>query len=268
MIRFACPSCSAVMSVTEDKAGKTGKCPKCQAAFLIPVPGPAAAPPPLVPPPSGPPPVEINPCPGCQGKLTVAVSSLGIDVSCPYCQTVFRAVKAGGSTSPPKLPPRDPVKVRPESAEVLKRKRDDDEDDEEDDRPRRRRRRRRDADDDDDSDVHPVPRRSRRVDRAGGKRTGAVTVRKIDIVSSMKIQGAICFTFGLLFALLEGCLLAVAGALGPSRAFSGILFGTGILFIVVMPVIYGVVGAIGGLIFAVVYNVWAAMIGGLELELE
>src|SRR5262245_50445500 len=121
MIRFACPSCSAVMSVTDDKGGKTGKCPKCQAAFLIPEPESAPAPPEPAPPPVPPPPpsvqmkvtpvapptpaaVEINPCPGCQGKLTVAPSSIGMDVSCPYCQTVFKAVRAGASAVPPPAP--------------------------------------------------------------------------------------------------------------------------------------------------------------------
>ena len=97
MIRFACPGCSSTFSVDDGKAGKSGKCPKCGAAFIIPsAEAPVEAPPPLpvpplpVPPPPVPvpqspaadpnAPVEIDPCPKCQTKLSVAASDLGNDV--------------------------------------------------------------------------------------------------------------------------------------------------------------------------------------------
>ena len=51
MIRFSCPGCGAVYSVTDEKAGKTGKCPKCQTPFTIPA---AEAPAPVAPPPPPP----------------------------------------------------------------------------------------------------------------------------------------------------------------------------------------------------------------------
>src|SRR5262245_61729682 len=100
MIRFACPGCGATYSVDDAKAGKTGKCPKCQGQFVIPA--AEAGPPPL---PSAPPPptpaadasspVEIAPCPGCQARLSVAASDLGVNVECPYCKTVYAAMRAG-----------------------------------------------------------------------------------------------------------------------------------------------------------------------------
>ncbi len=75
MIRFACPGCSATFTVTDEKAGKTGKCPKCQTQFtipaaaveelIIPPPHPTVEPPPpmtsVEPPPPPPPPVEAPP---------------------------------------------------------------------------------------------------------------------------------------------------------------------------------------------------------------
>ena len=36
MIRFACPGCSSTFTVADEKAGKTGKCPKCHIQFTIP----------------------------------------------------------------------------------------------------------------------------------------------------------------------------------------------------------------------------------------
>lgn len=47
MIRFACPGCAAEYSVKDDKAGKSGKCPKCGTQFVIPG---AEVAPPLTPP--------------------------------------------------------------------------------------------------------------------------------------------------------------------------------------------------------------------------
>ena len=49
-----------------------------------------------------------------------------------------------------------------------------------------------------------------------------------------------------------------------AAAVAGIMFGMGIL----MPVIYGVMGFILGVIGAAVYNLVARWIGGIELEVE
>lgn len=134
MIQFACPGCSHVFSVADEKAGKTGKCPKCSAQFVIPeleTPQAGSSPPPI-PQSSDPATVEINPCPSCQAKLTVAVSDLGLDVECPYCKAVYKAKKAGAVATTEERPSR--------------RRRDEDDDDD-DDRPRRKREN---YDDDDD----------------------------------------------------------------------------------------------------------------------
>ncbi len=170
MIRFSCPGCGAVYSVDESKGGKTGKCPKCQTQFQIPLPEGAAAPPPLPasapepaaslpPPPSDPnAPVEIEPCPKCQARLSVAASDLGVDVECPYCKTVYTAARAGAAVSPSKAhlavtDDRPSRRRRDEEDEDDRSSRRRDEDDE-DDRPSRRRQR-----DEEDEDR---PRRKRR----------------------------------------------------------------------------------------------------------
>ncbi len=38
MIQFNCPGCQAPYSVSDEKAGKSGKCPKCQTPFTVPMP--------------------------------------------------------------------------------------------------------------------------------------------------------------------------------------------------------------------------------------
>ncbi|HEX8186700.1 MAG TPA: hypothetical protein VF747_18175, partial [Blastocatellia bacterium] len=49
---------------------------------------------------------------------------------------------------------------------------------------------------------------------------------------------------------------------------SGLIGGMGIISIFIFPVIYGVLGFIGGAIAALIYNFAAGFMGGVELELE
>ncbi|MCU0704954.1 MAG: NINE protein [Fimbriiglobus sp.] len=160
MIRFACPGCSAGFTVADEKAGKSGKCPKCQTRFTI----PAAAGPAPAPAPADDQPVEIQPCPKCGDRLSVMPTDLGLEIECPNCQTVFKALKAGGSAVAPapkggSKPPR-PAVVDDDDDRPSKSKRRDDDDEDDDDRPRKRPSRR---DDDDEDDDRPS-KRSRRDD--------------------------------------------------------------------------------------------------------
>ncbi len=191
MIRFACPGCNATFSVGDEKAGKTGKCPKCQSQFVIPEAegGPAPSSPPPPPPVSDD--VEIAPCPGCQARLSVSASDVGVDVECPYCKTVYTAKRFGATQQPkprrddndaiamvdadrPKSPrrPRDDEEEAPRS-----RRRDRDDDDDEDTRPSRRRR-------DDDEDEEDRPRRKKRRRRsAPATSSAASTALVLGIIS-------------------------------------------------------------------------------------
>jgi hypothetical protein len=208
MIRFACPGCSATFTVDDEKAGKTGKCPKCQAQFVIPavesgvVPAPAAeVPPPL---PTGPAPVEIDPCPKCQTRLSVMPGDLGLDVECPSCQTVFKAVRPG--SAPPAPPPAPPKRSVLESTDdtgtPTSRRRRDDEDD---DRPSRRGRRR---DEDEEEDDDRPSRRGRRDEdddedrprrRSRRRRGGSYEAHRGGLILTFAILGwVICFIFGIM----------------------------------------------------------------------
>ena len=145
MIRFSCPGCEKTLNVPDEKAGKTGKCPQCLTAFVIPeAPAPAEA---------SSEPVEIAPCPKCKMALTVAGDTLGAEVECPGCKTIFTAAKKT------EAPPKPSSRVVTESS-TTRRKPAVDEDDE-DDRPSRRKRR--DPDEDEEED-RPSKRRSSRRD--------------------------------------------------------------------------------------------------------
>lgn len=184
MIRFSCPGCGATYSVDDAKAGKTGKCPKCQGQFVIPAAADGPPPLPSAPAPAADPgaPVEIAPCPGCQARLSVAASDLGVNVECPYCKTVYAAARSGGEAA--SKPVRAPVS-KPAGNDFAfadddkpKRRRDDEEDDrparrsrrdDDEDRPSRRRR-----DDDDEYDDRPKKKkRKSRYDDVESKRITA-----------------------------------------------------------------------------------------------
>lgn len=95
-------------------------------------------------------------------------------------------------------------------------------------------------------------------------------VKKIDVWSLARIQGALTAGFGLLVGILFS-LISLAGAslAGPDSdvpAGLGVLFGAGA--IVFFPILYGVIGIVVGAITALLYNLFAGMVGGIRLEVE
>ena len=96
-----------------------------------------------------------------------------------------------------------------------------------------------------------------------------MVVKSVGVASVAKMYGAISAGAGLvvgaciaLFSMVAGAGLAEAG----ESAWFAPLFGVGA--IVFLPVMYGVMGMIGGAIGAVLNNVFAGMVGGVRLELE
>jgi hypothetical protein len=94
-----------------------------------------------------------------------------------------------------------------------------------------------------------------------------MVLKRVGVLSVGKIMGAIYAVIG----LLAGGLLALFGILGASLGGSqGALpgAGLGLAAIVLCPLIYGVLGFIGGLIAGALYNVFAGVVGGIELDLQ
>ena len=272
MIRFSCPGCGATYSVDDSKGGKTGKCPKCQTQFQIPAPeegavasppAPVAPPPPAYTPPPPPAtdpnaPVEIAPCPGCQARLSVSNSDLGVDVECPYCKTVYKAVRAGATPpAPPPAPPRVSDLETAGSSRSSKRRDDDDDDD---DRPKKRSRR----DDDDDDDDRPSSRKrsSRRDDddddddrpRKKKRRRGGnyEPHRGVMILMFGVLGWVVCVIFGIVAWTMGSADLRKMdeGTMDPegrSMTRIGQILGMiQCIFLVIIIMIYCVIGIVGG----------------------
>lgn len=97
-----------------------------------------------------------------------------------------------------------------------------------------------------------------------------MVVRSIGVGSAAKVMGALYAGIGLLFGGVVSLFSVLGAAFGASQgegsAIVGLLFGVGA--VVVMPIFYGVMGVIGGAIGALLYNLVAGFVGGIELEVE
>ena len=99
--------------------------------------------------------------------------------------------------------------------------------------------------------------------------TRSVCIKSIDILSAGKMLGVFYAFIGLIiggFLSLFAILGIAAGGGGGDVVVGGLITGVGALIIV--PVIYGVLGFIGGIIGSLLYNVVAGMMGGIRFDLE
>jgi hypothetical protein len=90
-------------------------------------------------------------------------------------------------------------------------------------------------------------------------------IKSVGVLSVAKIMGMIYGCMGLIFAPMFLLIGLMGSALGQRNSPLAGIFGVG--FAVLMPVFYGVIGFIAGLIGALLYNLFARWVGGFELEL-
>ena len=86
-------------------------------------------------------------------------------------------------------------------------------------------------------------------------------IKRVHPFSVFKIAGLVYAIFG----LFAGCIFALISlGAGEKAPFP---FG-GALAIIIMPIVYGVAGAIFGAIGAALYNLVAKLVGGVKIKLE
>ncbi len=91
-------------------------------------------------------------------------------------------------------------------------------------------------------------------------------VKSVGVLSIAKIMALVQACLGLIFAplfLLVGVLGSLAGQ--QKTPFAGMF---GVFFALFMPVLYGVIGFLTGAIGGLLYNLFAKLVGGFELEIE
>jgi hypothetical protein len=100
-------------------------------------------------------------------------------------------------------------------------------------------------------------------------------IRKLGILSVAKIQAVMMFVIGLLIGILYGLIVIIyslfgAGIVGGDAALviggGGVVLGIGLM--IGIPIMYGLIGFIAGALSALIYNIFAGMVGGIEMEVE
>jgi hypothetical protein len=97
-----------------------------------------------------------------------------------------------------------------------------------------------------------------------------MVIRKVGIGSLVKVAGVLYALLGLVFGVCFALFATVFGAATAANSdmpgWMGSLFGLGA--IVVLPIVYGVMGAIGGALMGALYNLVAGITGGLEVDVQ
>lgn len=84
------------------------------------------------------------------------------------------------------------------------------------------------------------------------------------------VAGALYLALGLIFGLIMAPIMFFSAALAGRMQFPGALGGAVVaLFILIgVPIFYGIMGFIGGVIASAIYNLVARFTGGLEFEVR
>ncbi len=91
-------------------------------------------------------------------------------------------------------------------------------------------------------------------------------VKRVEPLSAFKV-GIVVYGF---VGLIIGGVVALITLAGTSIARSGLPiagFGMGIAAIILCPILYGIIGGIAAVIAALLYNLAAGWVGGLEVDL-
>jgi hypothetical protein len=99
-----------------------------------------------------------------------------------------------------------------------------------------------------------------------------MVITKLGVMSLGKLMGVMYAAIGLLFGVIYALVAVVGGgamlAMGGNEGAmgGGMMMGMGVAAVAVLPILYGVLGFIGGLITALFFNIAAKYAGGLEVE--
>ncbi len=100
-------------------------------------------------------------------------------------------------------------------------------------------------------------------------------IRKVGVMSAAKIYAVMMLVISLLISIPYGLFIIVYSVFGARLVGgdAGLAVGgggivAGILVMIGLPIMYGIFGFIFGAIGALVYNVFAGFVGGVEIEVE
>ena len=100
-------------------------------------------------------------------------------------------------------------------------------------------------------------------------------IKKLGVLSVAKMYAAMAFVISLLIAIPYGLFIIIFSLIGASgaRGDAGFAIGGfgvvgGIAVMIGLPIIYTIMAFIGRCIGALIYNLFANFVGGIEIEVE
>lgn len=97
-------------------------------------------------------------------------------------------------------------------------------------------------------------------------------VKRIGILSCGKVMGVIYAVLGLIFSVPFGLVMVMGAIIGHNVEEAAppiAIWAVGFAMIFLMPILYGVMGFISGIVTAWLYNTLGVKVaGGLEVDLE
>lgn len=91
-------------------------------------------------------------------------------------------------------------------------------------------------------------------------------VKTVEPLSMGKMLGALYVLLGAIIAVFMGIFAFVGAVSGGNGTATAAVPAVGMM--IFMPLIYGLIGFMGGVILALLYNLVARFVGGVEFEVE
>lgn len=99
------------------------------------------------------------------------------------------------------------------------------------------------------------------------KKFGVLSVAKIQAIMMLLMSLLISIPYGLIFMAFGGMIMG-AGREGAGITAGGSTIVIGLMLMIGLPIFYGVMGFVFGAIGALLYNLFAGIVGGIEIEVE
>jgi hypothetical protein len=97
-------------------------------------------------------------------------------------------------------------------------------------------------------------------------------IREIGVLSLGKVAGIVYACMGLIVGVIVALVSVLGGFAGlfdeggAAPGFIAMFLGAGAVF--VLPIFYGLLGSLIGMLVAVIYNVAARLVGGIEITID
>ena len=93
-------------------------------------------------------------------------------------------------------------------------------------------------------------------------------LKKVDLLSAANVLGLMGVVWGLITAVLAVILSGIIGTTASILPGAEAAIGVGILSVVILPITYGIVGFVAGVVTALIYNLVSKWIGGIKLDIK